>query len=78
MKTNKLFMGSITFQSLKLIFSASPMLSASFIVFEVVFCIIPIFSAKVISQIINIFTALDESQFKNLIVLFLLIFSIFI
>lgn len=69
MKTNKLFMGSITFQSLKLIFSASPMLSASFIVFEVVFCIIPIFSAKVISQIINIFTALDESQFKNLIVI---------
>lgn len=80
MKTNKFFMGSITYQSLKLIFSASPILSISFVIFEVAFCIIPIFSAKVISQIINIFTTLDESQFKHLmvIVLFYIIMNVMV
>lgn len=60
---------NITLQSLKFLFHASPVLCAIFLIFEIIFCLIPIFSARVISQIVNVFAVFDESQLNCLMTL---------
>lgn len=66
MKNNKTPATNITYQSLKLLFHASPMSCIAFILLEIVFCTIPIFSAKAISRIVDIFTVRNELQINNL------------
>lgn len=67
MNKRKKLSESITFQSIKLLFQASPSMCAGFVLFEIIFCIIPIISAKIISQIVNIFSDIEKYQLNDFI-----------
>ena len=57
---------NITLKSIQLVFRSSPAMCRAFIAFELVFCLIPIFSAKAISQIVTIFGTLSVSKYTDL------------
>lgn len=69
MKKKLLHLENITLKSLQLLFHASPIMCIAFLVFEIVFCLIPIFSAKAISQIVNIFADLNHSEINELMLI---------
>lgn len=66
MKSSRSF-SSVTLKSLALMLHSSPVLCVLFLLFEIVLCVIPVFSAKVISQIIEYFTDIEGHSLDYLI-----------
>ena len=69
MKKHLLSMQNVTLKSFQLLFHASPIMCIAFFMFEILFCLIPIFSAKAISQIVNIFSDLKNSELNDLMLI---------
>lgn len=60
---------SITLKSINLLFCTAPIMCTIFITMEIVFCLIPILSSKVISQIVDAFTSFYDIKINNLTML---------
>ena len=58
---------NITLNSIRILFLASPLLCSMYLIADIIFSIIPIISAKLISQIVNIFSDFKNNNINTLI-----------